>query len=161
MTGVQTCALPICNETGHVEWKTLPFNVACFSLFGCFPSSGPGCARSTFPVGEGNLPAGEHSSGLSLNFPGSPPHPARASPGPPSPSRRGRKIFTAWGARLLICVFPSQRPGPAQADPGYLPGPGCCSQRGIHRSCCRRSNRRRGGSSPTYGPCSFPDWRLR
>ena len=47
------------NETGHVEWKTLPFNVACFSLFGCFPSSGPGCARSTFPVGEGDLPAGE------------------------------------------------------------------------------------------------------
>ena len=38
--------------------KTLPFNVACFSLFGCFPSSGPGCARSTFPVGEGDLPAG-------------------------------------------------------------------------------------------------------
>ena len=46
------------NETGHVEWKTLPFNVACFSLFGCFPSSGPGCARSTFPGGEGDLPAG-------------------------------------------------------------------------------------------------------
>ena len=47
------------NETGPIEWKTLPFNVACFSLFGCFPSSGPGCARSTFPVGEGFLPAGE------------------------------------------------------------------------------------------------------
>ena len=46
------------NETGHIEWETLPFNVACFSLFGCFPSSVPGCARSTFPVGEGDLPAG-------------------------------------------------------------------------------------------------------
>ena len=46
------------NETSHIEWRTLPFNVACFSLFGCFPSSGPGCARSTFPVGEGCLPAG-------------------------------------------------------------------------------------------------------
>ena len=46
------------NETGHVEWKTPPFNVACFSLFGCFPSSVPGCARSTFPVGEGDLRRG-------------------------------------------------------------------------------------------------------
>ena len=43
------------NKTGYVKWKTHPFNVACFSLFGCFPSSGPGCARSTFPVGEGCL----------------------------------------------------------------------------------------------------------
>ena len=47
------------NETDHVKWKTRPFNEACFSLFGYFPSSGPGCARSTFPVGEGFLPAGE------------------------------------------------------------------------------------------------------
>ena len=46
------------SKTGHVEWKTLPFNVACFSLFGCFPSSGPGCARSTFPGGEGDLRRG-------------------------------------------------------------------------------------------------------
>ena len=46
------------NETGHIEWETLPFNVACFSLFGCFPSSVPGYARSTFPAGEGDLPAG-------------------------------------------------------------------------------------------------------
>ena len=46
--------------------------------------------RATFPVGEGDLPAGEHSSGPGLNFQGSPPHPARATPGPPSPSRRGQ-----------------------------------------------------------------------
>ena len=52
------------NETGHIEWETLPFNVACFSLFGWFPSSGPGCARSTFPVGEGCL-----RRGRSLTFP--------------------------------------------------------------------------------------------
>ena len=45
--------------------------------------------RATFPAGEGCLPAGEHSSGPGLNFRGSPPHPARATPGPPSPSRRG------------------------------------------------------------------------
>ena len=45
--------------------------------------------RATFPAGEGDLPAGERSSGPGLNFQGSPPHPARATPGPPSPSRRG------------------------------------------------------------------------
>jgi len=50
------------NKTGYVKWKTHPFNVACFSLFGCFPSSGPGCARSTFPVGEGVLPAGDFTA---------------------------------------------------------------------------------------------------
>ena len=47
------------DRTGHVEWETLPFNVAWFSLFGCFPSSVPGCARSTLSVGEGDLPAGD------------------------------------------------------------------------------------------------------
>ncbi len=55
------------NETGPIEWKTLPFNVACFSLFGRFPSSGPGCARSTFPGGEGFLPAGEKFFYIILN----------------------------------------------------------------------------------------------
>ena len=50
------------NKKGYVKWKTHPFNVACVSLFGCFPSSGPGCARSTFPVGEGVLPAGDFTA---------------------------------------------------------------------------------------------------
>ena len=50
------------DRTGHVEWETRPFNVAWFSLFGCFPSSVPGCARSTFPVGEGDLPAGDFTA---------------------------------------------------------------------------------------------------
>ena len=45
--------------------------------------------RATFPGGEGCLPAGAAYTGPGLNFQGSPPHPARATPGPPSPSRRG------------------------------------------------------------------------
>ena len=90
------------NETGHIGWRLLPFNGACFSLFGCFPSSGPGCARSTFPVGEGFLRRGSIHRGLALTFRGplhtrrcggtlskqeraGAPHPARATPGPPSP----------------------------------------------------------------------------
>ena len=56
------------NKTGHIEWEILPFNVACFKLFGCFPSSGPGCARATFPVGEGYLRRGLHTWGLSFVF---------------------------------------------------------------------------------------------
>ena len=47
------------SKTGHVERKRFPFNVACFVILALRPSSGPGYARSTFPVGEGDLPAGE------------------------------------------------------------------------------------------------------
>ena len=47
------------SKTGHVERKRFPFNVACFVILALRPSSGPGCARSTFPVGEGCPPAGD------------------------------------------------------------------------------------------------------
>ena len=60
--------------------------------------------RATFPVGEGDLPAGERSSGPGLNFQGSPPHPARATPGPPSPSRRGLEPLIRQG--LWPCHLP-------------------------------------------------------
>ena len=43
------------SKTGHVERKRFPFNVACFVILARHPSSGPGCARSTFPGGEGCL----------------------------------------------------------------------------------------------------------
>ena len=67
------------SKTGHVERKRFPSNVACFVIWVRHPSSGPGCARSTFPVGEGILPAGvTRSRSLSGNWvSGSP-----SSPGP-------------------------------------------------------------------------------
>ena len=71
--------------------------------------------RATFPVGEGDLPAGEHSSGAGLNFQGSPPHPARATPGPPSPSRRGQEPLIRQG--LWPCHLPRRGRRP--------PGGGC------------------------------------
>ena len=46
------------SKTGHVERKRFPFNVACFVILARHPSSGPGCARSTFPGGEGFLRRG-------------------------------------------------------------------------------------------------------
>ena len=76
------------NETGHIGWRLLPFNGACFSLFGCFPSSGPGCARSTLSVGEGCLRRGSIHRGLALTFRG--PLHTRRLRAAPSPSRRGR-----------------------------------------------------------------------
>ena len=39
--------------------RILPFNRAWPKVSGFFPSSVPGCARSTLSVGEGDLPAGE------------------------------------------------------------------------------------------------------
>ena len=58
---------------------------------GWSPSSVRAFGPATFPVGEGFGPCRgfSRSSGPNLNFQGSPPHPARAAPGPPSPSRRG------------------------------------------------------------------------
>ena len=61
--------------------------------------------RATFPAGEGDLPAGERSSGAGLNFQGSPPHPARATPGPPSPSRRGQEPLIRHALRRA--TFPA------------------------------------------------------
>ena len=87
------------NETGHIGWRLLPFNGACFSLFGCFPSSGPGCARSTFPVGEGFLRRGGIHRGLALTFRG--PLHTRRLRAAPSPSRRGRG-FPPAGASLTF-----------------------------------------------------------
>ena len=46
------------SKTGHVERKRFPFNVAGFVILALHPSSGPGYARSTFPVGEGDLRRG-------------------------------------------------------------------------------------------------------
>ena len=43
----------------YARGKILPFNRAWFKVSAGLPSSVPGCARSTFPVGEGFLPAGE------------------------------------------------------------------------------------------------------
>ena len=75
-----------------------------FLTFRGFPSSVRAFGPATFPVGEGDLPAGEHSSGAGLNFQGSPPHPARATPGPPSPSRRGLEPLIRQG--LWPCHLP-------------------------------------------------------
>ena len=50
-------------QTGRPFCFTSRQNFAIHGRFskpsGCFPSSVPGFARSTFPVGEGDLPAGE------------------------------------------------------------------------------------------------------
>ena len=72
---------------------------------GWSPSSVRAFGPATFPVGEGCLPAGEHSSGAGLNFQGSPPHPARATPGPPSPSRRGQEPLIRHALRRA--TFPA------------------------------------------------------
>ena len=42
--------------------RILPFNRAWPKVSGFFPSSVPGCARSTFPVGEGDLRRGKATS---------------------------------------------------------------------------------------------------
>ena len=59
--------LPFCHRTSRADvgigpyanGGLLPFIKARFFGEAGFPSSGPGCARSTFPVGEGDLPAGD------------------------------------------------------------------------------------------------------
>ena len=106
--------------------------------------------RGRRPPGGGFLPAGEHSSGLGLNFQGSPPHPARAVPGPPSPSRRG--LGRHRGETILSSRNPgSFLPGWGAAASGWLcfrsggsvlssrrrsgpPLPGCGSGRRTYRS---------------------------
>ena len=82
--------------------------------------------RATLSVGEGDLPAGERSSGAGLNFQGSPPHPARATPGPPSPSRRGLEPLIRHALRRA--TFPA--------------GEGCL----------RRGKAKPGGSVPLPSP---------
>ena len=59
--------LPFCHRTSRADvgigpyanGGILAFIRARFFWEAGFPSSGPGCARSTFPVGEGDLPAGD------------------------------------------------------------------------------------------------------
>ena len=46
----------------YARGKILPFNRAWPKVSGFFPSSVPGCARSTFPVGEGDLRRGKATS---------------------------------------------------------------------------------------------------
>ena len=77
------------------------------SLFGVRPLIRHALRRATFPVGEGDLPAGDSSGGgVPLPSPGgrwppqrpeegryrvgpcAAPHPSRAAPGPPSPKER-------------------------------------------------------------------------
>ena len=112
--------------------------------------------RATFPVGEGCLPAGERSSGPGLNFQGSPPHPSRAAPGPPSPSRRGLEPLIRqglWpchlkrGGRLPPAGEHSSGPGlnfqgspphPARATPGP-PSPSRRGQEPLIRHALRRA----------------------
>ena len=57
------------NETGHIEWEILPFNVACFLAFRLFPLIRPGLRpvhlprRGRLPPGgEGFLPAGDFTA---------------------------------------------------------------------------------------------------
>ena len=69
------------SKTGHVERKRFPFNVACFVILARCPSSGPGCARSTFPVGEGDLRRGRRTEVLRIYAP-VPPGRLRPSSGP-------------------------------------------------------------------------------
>ena len=102
------------NETGHIGWRLLPFNGACFSLFGCFPSSGPGCARSTFPVGEGFLRRGVFISVrpgpvgvLSTPVPASPVHPLQAGEGGDS---AGRKAGPPSPLERVFSKFPERNP---------------------------------------------------
>ena len=57
------------SKTGHVERKRFPFNVACFVILARYPSSGPGYARSTFPVGEGDLRRGTRTEILRIYAP--------------------------------------------------------------------------------------------
>ena len=115
-----------------------------FLTFRGFPSSVRAFGPATFPVGEGDLPAGERSSGPGLNFQGSPPHPALAAPGPPSPSRRGLEPLIRQG--LWPCHLPrgGRRPpvGEHSSGPGLnfqgspphparaTPGPPSPSRRG-------------------------------
>ena len=69
------------SKIGHVERKRFPFNVACFVILARHPSSGPGCARSTFPVGEGFLRRGRRTEVLRIYAP-VPPGRLRPSSGP-------------------------------------------------------------------------------
>ena len=62
------------------------------------------------------------SSGAGLNFQGSPPHPARATPGPPSPSRRGLEPLIRQG--LWPCHLPRGGRRPPAGDSYPLLGEG-------------------------------------
>ena len=66
-----------------------PRKVAWFFGRACFPSSVTPYGVPPSPWGKASSRRGLHSSGPGFRFQGSPPHPARATPGPPSPSRRG------------------------------------------------------------------------
>ena len=107
------------NETGHIGWRLLPFNGACFSLFGCFPSSGPGCARSTFPVGEGFLRRGSIQRGLALTVRG----PLHTRPCGATLSRQERAGIPSGGG---FPYLPLGEGAAAAADEGrYQVGSAC------------------------------------
>ena len=95
-----------------------------FFTFRLFPLIRPGLRPVHLPRGGRLPPAGEHSSGHGFHFQGSPPHPARAAPGPPSPSRRGLESLIRqglWPCHLprrgrLLAALSSRNPG------SFLPG---------------------------------------
>ena len=132
------------------------------SLFGVRPLIRHALRRATFPVGEGDLPAGERSSGAGFHFQVSPPHPARATPGPPSPSRRGQEPLIRQG--LWPCHLPrrGRRPPGGGAFIGArlslsgvpsTPGPGYTRST---LSKQERATSRRGKAQRAFsGPCVF------
>ena len=90
--------------------------------------------RATFPGGEGCLPAGAAYTGPGLNFQGSPPHPARATPGPPSPSRRGLEPLIRHALRRA--TFPV---GEGDLRRGSIHrGPVLTFRAPLHTRCLRR-----------------------
>ena len=94
----------------YANGEVLTFNRAGFKVSGFFPSSVPGCARSTFPGGEGDLRRGLHTRGQK----------ERASDGSRWPKKRYGINYLAKAAALEPAMRPKTTKSATAVPPRRL-----------------------------------------